>query len=192
MGAPNDIGSSLPRALAQLWHGSGCCNAADVSAGFPGSQVLAPSGSSPGQGMGAWGGTLGTMGPAWQCQPCAQLGLVRFCSCLGYTCAIPCAPLWDVSPSHPHTPKPATPQGWRGCRAGTGMWAAAGCWGPLQGESPPGLPQPPGFCRARPPAGSPWPVKRTRGKRSQRCQMQITSRVTHPDNGVRLILLQWD
>lgn len=101
-------------------------------------------------------------------------------------------PVHPCGMSAPHTPKPAAPQGWRGCRAGTGMWAAAGCWGPLQGESPPGLPQPPGFCRARPPAGSPWPVKRTRGKRSQRCQMQIASRVTHPDNGVQLILLQWD
>lgn len=116
--------------------------------------------------------------------PCALLLSLGLHLCHTLCTPVGCQP--------PHTPKPAAPQGWRRCRAGTGMWAAAGCWGPLQGESPPGLPQPPGFCRARPPAGSPWTVKRTRGKRSQRCQMQIASRVTHPDNGVRLILLQWD
>lgn len=175
---------ALPRGLAQLWHGSGCCNAADVSAGFPGSQVLAPSGSSPGQGMGAWGGTLGTMGPAWQCQPCAQLGLVRSCSRLGCTCAIPCAPLCQPpTPPHPKAFSPLRLEGLQGRNRHVG---SSGVLGALaRGVPPRSSPAPPGFAGHGPPQAAPGRSK-GRGENAPsaaRCKLPVESLIQTMGSG---------
>lgn len=186
VGTPNDVGSGSSQGLgtAVAWLGVPQCSRClrwVSQVPITGFQRL-----TAGQRMGARGGTLGTMGAAWRCLPCAQLGLVHSCSRLGCTRAVPRAPLWDVSLPGLRTPKPAAPRGWRGCRAGTGVWGVAGCWGPLQGESRPGRPQPPGLCRARPPAGSPRPVKRTRGENAPgaaRCKLPVESLIQTMGSG---------
>lgn len=191
MGAPNDIGSGPSQGLgtAVAWLRVLQCSRClcwvswEPSAG---SQRLLP-----GTGDGGMGWHPRHYGPCLAVPALCPAGPCALLLSLGlHLCHTLCTPV-----SAPHTPTPPSLQppkagGDAGQEQACGQQRGAG--GPCKGSPPQIFPSPPGFCRARPPAGSPWPVKRTRGKRSQRCQMQIASRVTHPNNGVRLILLQWD